>query len=318
MLYYFKLPVVTKHTNTKYLKPPYYLGGLNYLFDYINIYSDLSKTWINQANISNIKINDFACIALDKDNVFKYYFALLPKSDDELYELLKSDDKLWLRMPYELFKSISKKTKFKVNNINVYLSIVDVIASDASMTTFKLLNSIHARTMKTDIFRLLFNPISSSNIYMLDERDFRPSITRPYSELYSGPYLENINDIIKVSLPEFVKSNINAIGTSFKYNMQNLFEISIGADDDYRFFDKVQIKGKWYNYRNQHHRHIFVNIDDELYHISCKSTNDPISDVDLYEKINVDIFEPEKLPGVKFEKTDGGFFDNTMIEVEVK
>lgn len=309
MLYYFKLPVVTKHTNTKYLEPPYYLGGLTYLFNYINIYSDLNKTWVNQASISNVKINDFACIKLDRSKVFKHYLALLPESKNELYEALNGNFELWLRMPYELFKSISKKTKFRMNNINIYLSIVDVIASDESMTTFKLIDSTHIRTMRTDIFRLLFNPISSSNIYILDERDFRPSHVM-------NTYSDNINDIIIVSLPKFVISNVDKVGTSFIHNMEYIFYVT--HDDDYHLYDKVQIKGKWYNYRNHHYQHIFVNIDDELYHISCKSTNDPISDVDLYEKINVDIFEPEKLPGVKFEKTDGGFFDDSMIEVEVK
>lgn len=310
MLYYFKLPVVTKHTNTKYLEPPYYLGGPIYLFNYINIYSDLSKTWVNHASILNIQINDFACIKLDRSNVFKHYLALLPKSKDEMYELLNGNYELWLRMPYELFKSISKKTKFKMNNINIYISIVDVIASDESMTTFKLINSTHIRTMRTDIFRLLFNPISSSNIYILDERDFRPSHVM-------NTYSDNINDIIIVSLPKFIISNVDKVGTSFIHDMEYGFYVT-HDDDDYHLYDKVQIKGKWYNYRNHRYQHIFVNIDDNLYHVSCKSANNPISDVDLYEKINVDIFEPEKLPGVKFEKTDGGFFDDSMIEVEVK
>lgn len=270
--------------------------------DYINIYTSLSNPWVDDVvSIENLNLRNYAYVLLNRNKIKR--------------TTLEHYANLFLKMPLNLLKHISKKTNSKVDDIDIFFSIVDVIASDESMTTFKLINSKHARTMQTDIFRLLFNLIDSSDIYWLKERDFLSRYNEDHINII------NINSIVDMSLPKFIKSKSDKIGHSFIQGIKNFFDTESFFHDKsyYGYYDKIRINGKCYNYRNNHYKHLFVNINNELYSFSYRSDPDiHISDVGIYEKLNVDIIEPEKLPGVKLEKTDGGFFDDRMIEVEVK
>lgn len=294
--------MITNHIAKKDLESMRRSWRCDYL-DYINIYTNLSNHWVDDVvSIENLNLRNYAYVLLNRNKIKR--------------TTLEHYANLFLKMPLNLLKHISKKTNSKVDGIDIFFSIVDVIASDESMTTFKLLNSKHARTMQTDIFRLLFNLIDSSDIYWLKEGDF---LSRYNYEDHIN--IININSIVDMSLPKFIKSKSDKMGHSFIQGIKNFFDAEKFFHNKlyYGYYDKIRINGKWYNYRNNHYKHLFVNINNELYSFSYKSDPDiNISDVGIYEKPNIDIIEPEKLPGVKLEKTDGGFFDDMMIEVEVK
>ena len=225
-------------------------------------------------------------------------------------KLIKENDPLYVSIPTEIMNQLHPiDMNIKHDGLSMYFVVVDIIDSDEYKTVISPIDSKDRFTINTKVANKLFNLIDKADYYVFNHSEHK-SLT-PYTD-YKHRWLYNS---LEYTLSFSAKWKV-FVGYHFTCDFSTL-------DCAKRYYyDGFIYRNKKYQMNKTDG--IFINAEGNIIFIETDGLLN-ISRVELYEieMMNVEVIEPEEpepipLPGVCLTKSDNGFFDDNVIEVEVK
>lgn len=300
MYYYFSAPVLTygmcNYKVSRFIKSFY---GT----DRVGIYNiktgEINNKYIaGESGIFGLRSNYIIFTFDSKDGSDPKWRNNLHKSYDDFCKLYSTyanydkdpddfDDMIsCVKMDNDLFMKIVKRTNIKTDGIDHYIGLVDVVSSDDKFTIIRPICSAERYILDTAVFRILFKRVSDDNKY-----------TVTYSKL-SAIYPS----------PSFPKWSDISVGYK-----------SDGYYTSYRVYKIRGINKKITIKNDNENKYALLNVDGVIliYEMS-EDLYVPESDMEVYvDPVEYEIIDPLKLPGEASQETDGGFFESTIINVDV-
>lgn len=222
-------------------------------------------------------------------------------------KLLDNDDSLFVAVNDDILKQLHPiDMKMKYNAIPIYCIIVDVLDSNESITVIRSIHSKDRFSINTKVANMLFKSLNKS-LYTAFSPDKSWRLKQHIHQFSSW-----LADSLKFKLSfsawvDYLRSSL----TSYE-SKSDFYDIFIYNGKEYKY-DKTY--GLFVNIDNEV---IFIETNEEFIESKASLCNIENLEAEVIEPEQTQPIQPAKLPGTCLVKTDNGFFDDAVIEVDVK